>query len=106
MRQSTGGFPQEGRMLAVKKAKGLADFQAVHALIAEMGVWDAKEVARLGLPNEDVISTSYSASPADLMQRFSGQGSTMFLCTIEGFPIGCGGVMTKDGIAEILKLYV
>jgi ribosomal protein S18 acetylase RimI-like enzyme len=93
-------------MLTVRRARGLGDFHAAHALIAEMAQWDAGEVARLGLCNEDVISTYYAATPGELMQRFSGEDGSMFLGTIEGFPIGCGAVAVHDGAAEVLTLYV
>src|SRR5215475_10606403 len=89
--------------LQVRRAASAGDFGVVRSMLDEMGQWDVEETRRLGVPTDDVISTFYPEPAAELMETFSKDGNALFLCFANDAPVGCGGVLIADGVAEVCK---
>jgi GNAT superfamily N-acetyltransferase len=95
------------RMLTITTCRTLADFEAVHPLIAEMGAWDAREAAAWGIPPAQTIADYYSDTPADMLAQHTASRSAYYLARWHGTPAGgVGFVRWNDEIAEEKKFYV
>jgi GNAT superfamily N-acetyltransferase len=102
---STKGLARHS-MLLTRRAETPDDFLTVHSMIADMGVWDAEQVGRLGLRSDDLIPTYYAANAEALKARFMADRAAMLLCTDDGAAIGCGGFVDDGGLAAVEKVYV
>jgi len=94
-------------MLSIDPCTTLADFEAVHPMLAAMGIWDAGEAARFGVPEADTLAAYYSDTPADLMAAHTAARTAFYLARWSGETSGCGGYSRwSDEVAELKKVYV
>ena len=85
------------------------EFDIVHAMLVEMGRWDAAEAGRFGIPQADVLGAYYSATQDALMSRFTEPDAAFFLWPRWNgdAQAGCLGFSrSAGGIAEVQKVYV
>jgi GNAT superfamily N-acetyltransferase len=94
-------------MIALDRCTTLAEFEAAHVLLAEMGGWDAAEANAYGVAEADTLAAYYGEQPAELQAAFIGTGAAFYLARWGGEPAGCAGfVRWGNDIAELKKLYV
>ncbi len=91
----------------IRPAAGAADFGAAHALLAEMGRWDAAAAEAHGIPGQDILSAYYADSVEDLSRRYAGPDAALLLAWVEGRAVGTVAFAPAgDEIAEIDKFFV
>lgn len=93
-------------MIVVTKAQTLAEFEQVHALIAQMGQWDVEQCDALGIPSHDVMSAYYSDDAVGLMDMCTKPASGMYIARQGEISYGCIGFVSHADTSEIIKLYV
>ena len=93
-------------MVVIVRARTLADFREVHALIAEMGRWDVAQCDALGLPSSDVLSVYYSEDAKALQAKCTLPNTGMYLACAGTDTLGCVGYVGEGDVAEIIKFFV
>lgn len=93
-------------MVVIVRARTLADFREVHALIADMGRWDVSQCEARGLQSSGVMSAYYSDDAASLQAKCTLPDTGMYLARVGTDAMGCVGYLGHGDVAEIIKFFV
>ena len=76
-------------MVDIRKASRREDFEAVHALVAQLAAWDIGQMEGMGLPTADLVRLYYSETVDDLAAKYGKPNAPAFVGWLEGVPVAC-----------------
>lgn len=94
-------------MVDIRRASRREDFEAVHALVAQLAAWDIGQMEGMGLPTADLVRLYYSETVDDLAAKYGKPNAPAFVGWLEGVPVACAALYdVGGGIAEVHKMFV